>query len=141
MHKQYSRKKNRNTGNIMRFVHFYTEVIPVCRLSGKISGFSYTESSRKTGVIQLYSAWRWGRTDRVSLNLLRSNEYALICDVGHRDGAVKDRLSELGFTPGASLKCLGRSALGGMGAYLIKGGVIALRDSDAAQIFIIKTDG
>ena len=51
MHKQYSRKKNRNAGNIMRFVYFYTDVIPECRLSGKISRFSYTESSRKTGVI------------------------------------------------------------------------------------------
>ena len=64
----------------------------------------------------------------------------MICDVTHRDSAMRDRLLELGFTSGASVKCLGRSALGGMGAYLIKGGVIALRDRDAEQVFIIKTD-
>jgi len=49
------------------------------------------------------------------------------------DGITR-RLSELGFTPGATVECVGKSPLGGMRAYRVSGAVIALRDRDASAV-------
>ena len=55
---------------------------------------------------------------------------------GKVDGGrnISERLSDLGFTPGSYVKCIGESPLGGMRAYFIRGCVIALREEDAAVI-------
>lgn len=50
------------------------------------------------------------------------------------DSAMAGRLYDLGFTPGASVECLFAAPSGNPRAYLIRGTVIALRNSDAAAI-------
>lgn len=76
-------------------------------------------------------------TDVIKLNTLRPNGGGIITEVSHSDASMTRRLDELGFTAGAPLRCVGRSPAGGMGAYLIKGAVIALRDSDAEAVSVL----
>ena len=47
---------------------------------------------------------------------------------------ISRRLRELGFREGCTVTCVGKSPLGGMRAYRVMGGVIALRDEDAATV-------
>jgi len=49
-------------------------------------------------------------------------------------GAMYERLCDLGFTPDSPVVCLFSSILGDPRAYRIKGSVIALREADAEQI-------
>lgn len=49
-------------------------------------------------------------------------------------GALRRRLQDLGFVPGAKVECLGHSPLGDPRAYRVRGMVIALRGSDAEAI-------
>lgn len=51
-------------------------------------------------------------------------------------GRMRRRLLDLGLTPGASVKCLGRSPVGDPSAYLIRGAVIAIRACDSSQILV-----
>ena len=50
------------------------------------------------------------------------------------------RLDQLGFSPGETVRCVLTKPRGGMSAYLARSAVIALRESDAAVIFV-RTDG
>ncbi|MBR4933400.1 MAG: ferrous iron transport protein A [Clostridia bacterium] len=59
----------------------------------------------------------------------------IIC-AAHCECAMTHRLHELGFTREASITCVGKSPLGGMSAYLVRGAVIALRDRDAVDISV-----
>lgn len=52
-------------------------------------------------------------------------------------GALRRRLQDLGFVPGAMVECLGQSPLGDPCAYRVRGTVIALRSSDADVIQIL----
>lgn len=54
----------------------------------------------------------------------------------HNDETMLRRLNELGFAEGCGVRCVGKSPLGGMKAYIVKGAVIALRDRDAKDIFV-----
>lgn len=54
-------------------------------------------------------------------------------------GAMRSRLSDLGLIEGTPVTCLRRSASGDPAAYLIRGAVIAIRNSDAAEIIVEKT--
>lgn len=47
-----------------------------------------------------------------------------------------ERLAELGFTPGAKVRCLFKAPSGSPGAYLIRNAVIALRDTDASAVLL-----
>ncbi len=49
---------------------------------------------------------------------------------------MKQRLLDLGFAPDESLSCVLKSPRGGMGAYLVRGAVIALRQENANEIFV-----
>ena len=49
---------------------------------------------------------------------------------------MRRRLLEIGLIKGSRILCVGRSPLGGMGAYEIMGAVMALRDSDCEKIII-----
>lgn len=51
-------------------------------------------------------------------------------------GTMRRRFQDLGLIPGTVIECLGKSPLGDPCAYLIRGAVIALRNSDAGTIAI-----
>ncbi|MCM1132154.1 MAG: ferrous iron transport protein A [Ruminococcus flavefaciens] len=51
-------------------------------------------------------------------------------------GAMRYRLSELGFINGSGVTCLQKSFSGDPVAYFVRGAVIALRKSDASKIKI-----
>lgn len=50
------------------------------------------------------------------------------------DGLTRRRLLDLGFTPGARVRCLFSAPSGSPKAYLIRGTVIALRSCDAINV-------
>jgi ferrous iron transport protein A len=47
---------------------------------------------------------------------------------------ISERLQELGFTPGTPVRLVARAAFGGPLAFRLRGGVVALRRSDAAGV-------
>lgn len=51
-------------------------------------------------------------------------------------GAMRCRLSELGFINGGCVKCLQNNFSGSMTAYFVRGAVIALRKSETSRIKI-----
>ena len=51
-------------------------------------------------------------------------------------GAMRRRLLDLGFTPGASVESLFCGLGGGPTAYLVRGAVIALRRGDARTVYV-----
>lgn len=51
-------------------------------------------------------------------------------------GGMRRRLLDLGLVEDTAVECLGRSPGGDPAAYLIRGAVIALRDSDSRGILI-----
>lgn len=52
-------------------------------------------------------------------------------------GALRQRILDLGFTEGAEIKCLFKAPSGSPLAFLIRGSVIALRKTDAEKIFVL----
>lgn len=58
-----------------------------------------------------------------------------------RPDALRRRLQDLGFVPGAKVCCVGVSPLGDPAAYRLKGTVIALRAGDAEAVLIRKEPG
>lgn len=52
------------------------------------------------------------------------------------DSHIKQRLLDLGFAPGERLSCVLCAPRNGMRAYLVRNAVIALRQEDAATIFV-----
>lgn len=55
-------------------------------------------------------------------------------------GEMRRRLLDIGLIEGTPVCCLGRSPGGSLGAYGIRGAVIAIRDSDAALVWITGTE-
>jgi ferrous iron transport protein A len=51
-------------------------------------------------------------------------------------GSMRRRLLDIGFIPGTTVLCVGRSPSGDPIAFLIRGAVIAIRKKDCADIFI-----
>ena len=51
-------------------------------------------------------------------------------------GGIRSRLLELGLTEGTMVECVGRSPGGDPAAYRIRGAIVAIRDADAAGIFV-----
>ena len=51
-------------------------------------------------------------------------------------GAMRRRLLDLGIVEDTELRCIQRTASGALGAYQVRGTVIALRREDAQQIAI-----
>ncbi len=51
-------------------------------------------------------------------------------------GTMRRRLLDIGLISGTPVTCVGRSPGGDPAAYLIRGAVIAIRDSDSADILI-----
>lgn len=72
----------------------------------------------------------------MNLNELAPGETGVIIEVDK--SALMIRLCDLGLIEYTPVECLFRAPLGGLSAYLIRGGAIALRDDDAARITIEK---
>lgn len=55
-------------------------------------------------------------------------------------GPMRRRFLDIGLICGAKICCVGKSPLGNLRSYLIKGAVIAIRDGDAKGIVIERGD-
>ncbi len=71
----------------------------------------------------------------IKLSELAPGTEASICSI-ENDSALKTRLTDLGFYPGARTKALFSAVFGDPTAYLIQNAVIALRRSDADKILV-----
>lgn len=76
-------------------------------------------------------------SDICSLSLLRENESCKVVGLENA-GIMRRRLQDIGVIAGTEIKCVGISPFGDPKAYLIRGAKIALRDSDAYKIKVIK---
>lgn len=70
-----------------------------------------------------------------TLSRLRTGQKAKVQNVS-ATGAMRRRLQDLGVIEDTEIECVGRSPLGDPAAYLIRGAVVALRDTDAATVDI-----
>ena len=70
------------------------------------------------------------------LSELKKGERGVISSVCLAEGKAKDRLRAMGFSEGTRVEMSVRSPLGDPTAYLIKGSVIALRESEASEICV-----
>lgn len=52
------------------------------------------------------------------------------------EGGLRRRLQDIGLIAGTAVRCVGKSPGGDPMAYAIRGAVIALRQEDAARIFV-----
>ncbi|MDY3846366.1 MAG: FeoA family protein [Eubacteriales bacterium] len=68
------------------------------------------------------------------LSALDIGKDGLITDVLTSDAPMRRRLYDLGFIPGAVVKCIMKSPLGDPRAYLVAGSIIALRRFDADKL-------
>ena len=72
---------------------------------------------------------------KTNLSELMPGEKAAVRELLSR-GEMRRRLLDIGLTGGTPVECVSRSPGGGMGAYRIRGAVIAIRDSDARGILL-----
>ena len=66
------------------------------------------------------------------LSELAPGETALVLNIEKSD--IGRRLSELGLVAHTRVSCIARAALGGPSAYLVRGGVVALRRDTARAV-------
>ncbi|MDO4547651.1 MAG: FeoA domain-containing protein [Clostridia bacterium] len=69
------------------------------------------------------------------LDSLAAGETARVMSV-LGDDSMSQRILDLGFTAGATTRCLYASAAGNPKAYYIRGAIIALRNADANKIAV-----
>ena len=74
-----------------------------------------------------------------TLNTLNIGEQAVVERLCN-SGSMRRRLLDIGLTEGTCVTCVGRSPGGDPAAYLIRGAVIAIRDTDAADIPVKKIE-
>lgn len=70
-----------------------------------------------------------------SLNTLSIGESAEVIRLENK-GSIRRRLLDLGFIEGSKVSCVLKAPWGTPQAYLIKGAVVAIRDSDSKQIIV-----
>ena len=75
----------------------------------------------------------------MTIDALNIGESAIVTKVYGDEGMIT-RLSDLGFVCGTRVVRVMESPLGDPSAYLIRGTVIALRDSDASRVFAHKDE-
>ena len=68
-----------------------------------------------------------------SLNALQIGQSAYVAGI-QAQPAMYRRLLDMGLIPGTRVACVAKSPAGDPAAYLIRGGVVALRGSDAGGI-------
>ena len=69
------------------------------------------------------------------LSDLEVGEVGTLVSMGERH-SLKNKLMNLGFTRGTRIECIGKSPLEDPVAFLIRGGVVALRREDCFEILI-----
>lgn len=69
------------------------------------------------------------------LSELEVGDVGTLVSLGERQ-SLKNKLMNLGFTRGTEIECIGKSPLGDPMAFLIRGGVVALRCEDCFEILI-----
>ena len=69
----------------------------------------------------------------MTLNDLCVNQSCIVSKVNSK-GIMRRKLMDIGVVPGSILECILSSPSGNPCAYLIKGGLIALRNDDASLI-------
>lgn len=74
------------------------------------------------------------------LTKLRAGQKATVRKIS-ATGAMRRRLQDLGLIEDTEIECVGRSPLGDPAAYLIRGALVALRDTDAAAIDVTVEPG
>lgn len=74
--------------------------------------------------------------DRSALCNLNVGEYATVLSVGESE--TSRRFLDLGMIPGTCIRCVGVSPGGDMKAYLIRGAVIAIRNTDCSGVSVTK---
>ncbi len=72
-----------------------------------------------------------------SLCDLKINEHAVIKEL-KTSGELRQRLMDIGFVPGTKVKCVRISPFGDPKAFLVRGAVIALRNSDSATVLGVR---
>jgi len=73
--------------------------------------------------------------DATRLSELMPGERAVVTQL-RSEGGMRRRLLDLGLVEGTTVECVGRSAGGGISAYLIRGAVIAIRPEDSRDILV-----
>lgn len=71
----------------------------------------------------------------ISLDKLKNGCTATVLSI-KTNASLKQRLMDIGFVKGATVKAVHQSPSGNPRAYLIKGVVIALRNCDASEIVV-----
>ncbi|MBE7059833.1 MAG: ferrous iron transport protein A [Ruminococcaceae bacterium] len=71
----------------------------------------------------------------MTLNELSLNEICYIKEL-NSEGEVRRRMLDMGLIPGTKLESVFKAPFGEPTAYLVRGTLIALRDSDAEKIVI-----
>lgn len=74
--------------------------------------------------------------NEISIDKMSPGERGRVLRLTHI-GDMRRRMSEIGFSRGAELECVGVSPLGDPRAYLVKGAVFAVRQSDAKGVLVI----
>jgi len=69
------------------------------------------------------------------LSNLAEGSSAWVVELLHQS-AIRQRLLDIGLTPGTKVECLFKSPLGDPIAYDIRGAVMALRSEDAAEVWV-----
>ena len=70
-----------------------------------------------------------------SLNTLQEGQSGRITSL-HTGAAVKRRLLDFGLMEGTEIRCLRRGPAGSPVLYLVRGTMLALRNTDSAGIFV-----
>ncbi len=73
--------------------------------------------------------------ERIPLARLKAGQAATVQSLAAQ-GSIRRRLQDIGLIEGTTVECVGISPLGDPAAYLIRGAVVALRNSDAARVFL-----
>ena len=73
----------------------------------------------------------------MNLACLNENASAMVISLSGPSG-IRQRLLDIGLTPGTTVKCLQTSALGDPTAYLIRGAVMAIRAEDAEGVAVLR---
>jgi ferrous iron transport protein A len=77
----------------------------------------------------------------MELSKLKRNESAVVTEVAHPDPKMQQRLLDLGFYPGKTVKLVLISPKEDPKAYEVRGTVIAIRDEDANYIQVKTEEG
>lgn len=70
-----------------------------------------------------------------TLNDLNTGEFGYVRRL-NTAGSIRRRFRDLGIQDGVKILCTGQSTHRDISSYLIKGAVIAIRDSDAATVLL-----